>query len=146
MFTDMVGSTTAAQVDEAGALKLIQVQEELLRPRFEAHQGRVVKSLGDGFLVVFDSALHAVQCALDVQQSIHDRNALKGTTPILLRVGVHLGDLEERDSDVFGDSVNIASRIEPLADPGGICITEPVFGQVRNKVANDFEKLEPHPL
>ncbi len=146
MFTDMVGSTRAAQEDEASALELIRAQEELLRPRFSAHQGRVIKSLGDGFLVVFDSALRAVQCAVDIQQAIRSRNAGSGTRPIQLRIGVHLGDIEERGSDVFGDSVNIAARIEPLADPEGICITEPVFGQVQNKITNRFEKLEPQTL
>jgi adenylate cyclase len=146
MFTDMVGSTAAAQSDEASALKLLEAQEALLRPRFSAHQGREVKSTGDGFLVVFDSALRAVQCAIDIQQLLRERNAESGVRPIEVRIGVHLGDIEERGNDIFGDSVNIASRIEPLADPGGICITEPVFGQVRNKVSNHLEKLESRTL
>jgi adenylate cyclase len=146
MFTDMVGSTAAAQSDEASALKLLQTQERLLRPRFSAHQGREVKSTGDGFLVVFDSALRAVQCAIDIQQMVREGNAALGIEPIQLRIGIHLGDVEERGNDVFGDSVNIASRIEPLAEPGGICITEPVFGQVRNKVTNHLERLEPQML
>ena len=146
MFTDMVGSTSAAQNDEATALKQLQTQAEILRPRFSAHQGREVKSLGDGFLVVFDSALRAVQCAIDVQQVMRERNSEPGVHPILIRIGVHLGDVEERGDDIFGDSVNVASRIEPQALPGGICLSEPVFGQVRNKITNPLEKLESRAL
>jgi len=146
MFTDMVGSTAAAQSDEASALKLIRDQEDLLRPKFSDHGGREIKSLGDGFLVVFDSALRAVQCAIDIQESLRERNAVAGVQPLSIRIGVHLGDVEERGNDVFGDSVNVASRIEPLADPGGVCITEPVFGQVRNKIANPLERLGPRAL
>ncbi len=146
MFTDMVGSTALGQTNEAEALRLRDEQERLLRPIFATHQGREIKSMGDGFLVEFDSALRAVECAVAIQQQIHDRNLGPGRTPIQLRVGVHLGDVETRGGDIFGDSVNVASRIEPLAEPGGICITEPVFGQVRNKVSNRLEKLPPQAL
>jgi adenylate cyclase len=146
MFTDMVGSTAAAQTNESAALRLRDEQERLVRPLFTAHAGRAVKSIGDGFLVVFDSALRAVECAVDIQDQLHARNARPGTPPIRLRVGIHLGDVEEKEGDIFGDSVNVASRIEPLADPGGICISESVFAQVRNKVANPLDKLEPRSL
>ena len=141
MFTDMVGSTASAQVNEVEALTLQDEQAGLVRPVFAAHQGREIKSMGDGFLIDFDSALRAVQCALDIQQRLRERNSHPGAVPILLRIGVHLGDVEMRGSDIFGDSVNVASRIEPLAEPGGICVTEPVFGQVRNKIPNRMEKL-----
>jgi adenylate cyclase len=143
MFTDMVGSTALAQANEAEALGLRDEQEELVRPLFEAHHGREIKSMGDGFLAEFDSALRAVQCAIDIQRLILDRNSRTSRSPIQLRIGIHLGDVEARNRDIFGDSVNVASRIEPLADPGGICISEPVFGQVRNKIPNEFQKLEP---
>jgi adenylate cyclase len=146
MFTDMVGFTDAAQTDEAGALKLLREQEKLVRPLFKTHEGREVKSTGDGFLVEFDSALRAVQCAIDIHQHLQERNSRPGSTPIRLRIGVHLGDVEARGSDIFGDSVNFAARIEPLAEPGGICFSEPVFGQVRNKIPNRLEKLEPKVL
>jgi len=146
MFTDMVGFTASAQTDEASALKLLREQERLVRPLLKTHQGREIKSTGDGFLVEFDSALRAVQCAMDIHQHLQERNSQPGCTPIQLRIGVHLGDVEERGGDIFGDSVNFASRIEPLADPAGICISEPVFGQVRNKIPNRLEKLEPKVL
>ncbi len=141
MFTDMVGSTASAQVNEAAALKLRDEQAALVRPLFAAHHGREIKSMGDGFLAEFDSALRAVQCAIDIQQHLHERNAQPGVTPIQLRIGVHLGDVEQRETDIFGDAVNIASRIEPLASPGGLCISGEVFSQVRNKIPNRLEKL-----
>lgn len=146
MFTDMVGSTAAAQSNEAEALRLRDEHEEIVRPVFSAHGGRVVKSMGDGFLVVFDSALRAVQCALDVQHRLHTRNSQAGIPAIRLRIGIHLGDVEERAGDIFGDAVNVAARTEPLAEPGGICISGSVFTQVRNKVPNPIEKMEPRAL
>lgn len=146
MFTDMVGFTASAQTNEADTLKLLQEQEELVRPLFLAHQGREIKSTGDGSLVEFDSALHAVQCAIDIQQHLLERNSEPGVAPIKLRVGVHLGDVELRGHDIFGDAVNIAARIAPVAPPGGICISEQVFDQVRNKLANNLEKLAPKAL
>ena len=142
MFTDTVGSTTTAQANETLALRLRDEQHELVRPVFSSHGGREVKSMGDGFLVEFSSALRAVECAIDIQRRIHQRNSQKGRPFIELRIGIHLGDVEERGSDIVGDSVNVASRLEPLADPGGICISEPVFGQVRNKIPNQFQKLD----
>ena len=146
MFTDMVGSTAAAQANEAEALKLRDEQEALVRPLFAAHQGREIKPMGDGFLVEFDSALRAVQCAIDIQQHLHERNSQPGKAPIQLRVGVHLGDVEQRGTDIFGDAVNIASRIEPVASPGGVCISGEVFSQIRNKIPNKLEKLPPTAL
>jgi adenylate cyclase len=142
MFTDIVGYTALAQADEALSLKLLQEQEELVRPLFATHHGREIKSTGDGFLVEFDSALRAVQCAIDILQHLQERNAQRGVTPVQVRVGIHLGDVEERGNDIFGDAVNIASRIQPLAAPGGVCISGQVFDQVRNKIPNTLEKLE----
>jgi class 3 adenylate cyclase/tetratricopeptide (TPR) repeat protein len=141
MFTDLVGSTSAAQTNEAAALLLQQEQEALLRPLFASHQGREIKSIGDGFLVEFDSALHATQCAIEIQQRVHERNARKATSPLELRIGVHLGDVEQRGADIFGDAVNIAARIQPIAEVGGVCLTGAVFEQVRNKIEHPCEEL-----
>ncbi len=146
MFTDTVGYTASVQSDESGALSRLSEQEELVRPLFSAHQGREIKSTGDGFLVEFGSALSAIHCGMDILRCLHERNSQKGVTPIEVRIGVHLGDVEARGSDIFGDSVNLAARIEPLAEPGGICISEPVYGQVRNKIPNPLVKLEPKSL
>ena len=133
MFTDMVDYTTMSEKNEALALTLLEEHRKLLRPVFARHGGREVKTIGDGFLVEFPSALEAVRCALEIQQLMHTRNqSVPSERKILLRVAVHLGDVEHWDGDVYGDAVNIASRIQSLADPGGICITQQVFDHVRN--------------
>jgi adenylate cyclase len=146
MFTDMVGSTASAQVNESVALKNRDEQAAIVRPLFGAHQGREIKSMGDGFLAEFDSALRAVQCAIDIQQHLHERNSQPGIAPIQLRIGIHLGDVEQRETDIFGDAVNIASRIEPVAEPGGICLSGAVHEQVRNKIPDKLEKFPPTEL
>jgi adenylate cyclase len=141
MFTDIVGFTAATQANESDALKMLQEQEELVRPLLAAHQGREIKSTGDGFLVEFDSALRAVECAIDIHRRLQERNSQRTAPPIRLRIGVHLGDVEERGHDIFGDAVNIASRVEAFAGPGGLCISGPVFDQVRNKIPQTLESL-----
>jgi adenylate cyclase len=143
MFTDMVGFTASAQADEAGALQLLREQEEIVRPLFASSRGREIKSTGDGFLVEFDSALRAVQCAIAIHQHLRMRNSQAGVRPIVVRVSVHLGDVEERGGDIFGDAVNVASRMLPVAPPGGVCVSRAVFDLVRNKVADDFEPVPP---
>jgi adenylate cyclase len=133
MFTDMVDYTSMSEKDESLAITLLEEQRNLLRPVFAKHGGREVKTIGDGFLVEFASALEAVRCALGIQQLMHGRNQkVPSERRILLRVAVHLGDVEHRDGDVYGDAVNIASRVQLLADPGGVCITEQVFDHIRN--------------
>jgi len=133
MFTDMVDYTTMSEINEALALTLLEEHRGLLRPVFARHGGREVKTIGDGFLVEFPSALEAVRCALEIQQLMYKRNqSVPSERKIRLRVAVHLGDVEHRNGDVYGDAVNIASRIQSLADPGGICITQQVFDHVRN--------------
>lgn len=147
MFTDMVGYTALTQADEAAALNLLSQHNALLRPLFSQFRGREIKTVGDSFLVEFDSALEATTCAIEIQRFLHDRNASAPTgSGIRVRIGIHLGDVVHTEDDVFGDSINIASRIEPLAEPGGICVTEPVYGQVQNKIPNQFEKLQPRAL
>src|SRR5260370_23384319 len=132
MFTDMVEYTTMSEKNEAVALTLLEEHRQLLCPVFARHGGREVKTIGDGFLVEFPSALEAVRCALEVQQLMYKRNqSVPSEKKILLRVAVHLGDVEHRDGDVYGDAVNIASRIQSFAEPGGICITQQGFDHVR---------------
>src|SRR3989442_8730376 len=133
MFTDMVDYTTMSAKNETLALTLLEEHRQLLRPVFARHGGREVKTIGDGFVVEIPSVLEAVRCALEIQQLIHRRNqSVPSERKILLRVAVHLGDVEHRDGDVYGDAVNIASKIQSIADPGGICITQQVFDHVRN--------------
>lgn len=146
MFTDTVGFTASAQANEGRTLELLRQQSELLRPLLALHQGREIKSTGDGFLVEFDSALKAVQCAVNIQRRIHERNTEGGQAPIRVRIGVHLGDVVQSGTDILGDAVNIAARIEPLAEPGGVCVSSAVYEQVRTKIPDRFEKLEPRAL
>jgi TolB-like protein/class 3 adenylate cyclase/Flp pilus assembly protein TadD len=142
MFTDMVGYSALTQRNEALALALVAEQQRLLRPIFAQHGGREVKGTGDGFLVEFSSALQAVRCAIAIQTALVEQNASAASERrIQVRIGLHLGDVEVRDGDVFGDGVNIAARIEPLAEAGGICISGPVFDQVRNKIDEPLERL-----
>jgi TolB-like protein len=141
MFTDTVGFTASTQANEGRTLELLRQQAELLRPLLALHQGREIKSTGDGFLVEFDSALKAVQCAVNIQRRIYERNSEGGQSPIRIRIGVHLGDVVQNGTDILGDAVNIAARIEPLAEPGGVCVSSAVYDQVRTKVADKFERL-----
>ena len=146
MFTDMVGFTQAAQRHEALALDLLREEERLVRPIVAAHGGREVKSTGDGALVEFASTLQAVSCAVAIQRCLHERNAAADGSPIRLRVGLHVGDVEGRDSDIFGDAVNIAARVLSIAEPEGIALTEQVVHDIRNKVDLPIEELGPRVL
>ena len=142
MFTDMVGFTKLAQEDEARALRLLDEHRSLLRPIFASRGGREVKTIGDGFMVEFASAVESVRCAVEIQTAMAKRNSSRAPKERFhLRVGVHVGDVVRQGNDLVGDGVNIASRIEPLAQPGGICITGPVWDQIINKVDVKVEKL-----
>ena len=132
MYTDVVGYTALTQLNESNTLRLLEEHRNLIRPLFTSHGGREIKTIGDAFLVEFHSALDAVLCGVAVQQTMHDRKVARGDT-LSLRVGIHVGDVIESGNDILGDAVNIASRIEPLAEPGGICITGQVYDQIRNK-------------
>jgi len=144
MFTDMVGYSALAQSDEAGALAALDRHNRLLREIFPRYRGREIKTVGDAFLVEFESALDALQCALETQRSLHERNTgLPGPGQVRIRIGIHVGDVVESGGDVLGDAVNIASRIEPLAEPDGICLSQQVYDQVQNKVPVPFVRLPP---
>ena len=144
MFTDMVGYTSLAQSNEALALAVLENQYRLLRPIFSRYHGREVKTIGDSLLIEFDSALNATDCAIDIQKRLHEYNvSSKEESRVRIRIGIHLGDVVFVRGDLLGDAVNIASRIEPLAEAGGICVSEQVFDQVRNKISYPLLKLAP---
>jgi len=138
----MVGYTTLSQKDEARALHLLKEHNDIVRSVLSRHRGMEVKTIGDAFLLEFESTLDATLCAIDIQQELHERN-LKATVSdqINIRIGIHVGDVVHRGADVFGDAVNVASRIEQYADSNGICMTEPVFFQVRNKIPHPAVRL-----
>jgi class 3 adenylate cyclase/TolB-like protein/Tfp pilus assembly protein PilF len=143
MFTDVVAYTSMAQSNEALAMELLAQHNQLLRSVFPRFRGREVKTMGDSFLVEFQSALEAVKCAVEIQRELHRRNAgLPPERRIDVRIGVHVGDVILRGGDIFGDAVNVSSRIQPLAESGGVCISEQVFDQVANKVEIPMVKLE----
>jgi len=141
MFTDMVGFTTAAQRNEAAALELLEEMEAIVRPIVRAHGGREVKSTGDGSLIELSSALQAVECAIAIQHRLHERNAAPGVPPIYLRIAIHVGDVEGRGADIFGDAVNIAARVLPVAEPDGVALTEQVAHHLKNKLDVPVESL-----
>lgn len=147
MFTDMVGYTALGQKNEPLSLSLVEEQRNLIRPILSRHSGREVKTMGDAFLVEFPNALDAVRCAYDIQRAAREFNiALPEERRIHLRVGVHLGDVVESGSDISGDAVNVASRIEPLADDGGVCLTRQVYDHVQNKFELPLTSLGPRSL
>lgn len=147
MFTDIVGFSSLTQKNERLALELLEEHRKIVRPIIASHNGHEIKTIGDAFLIEFGSALEATQCAIDVQKSLHDYHQRStAERRIHLRVGVHVGDVVQRQSDILGDAVNIASRIEPLAEADGICISEQVYAQVRNKLDCQIEELGPHEL
>jgi adenylate cyclase len=143
MFTDTVNYTSSTQSNEARSLESLRRQARLVRPLFAAHQGHEVKSTGDGYLVEFDSALKAIECAVEIQRLIFERNTQRTDPPFQIRIGIHLGDVVHRKGDILGDAVNIAARIERVAEPGGICVSGAVREQVWNKIPDRLEKLPP---
>jgi TolB-like protein len=138
---DVVGYSRLAGAEEDRTLaRLRGLRSDLVDPAIAAHHGRVVKRTGDGALVEFRSVVDAVRCAIEVQNGMVERNAgLPPERKIEFRVGIHLGDVvEEADGDLMGDGVNIAARIEGIADPGGISLSHAAYEQVRDKVAQNF--------
>jgi TolB-like protein len=140
---DVVGYSRLMEQDEAGTMAALKSRRRaVLEPLVTKHQGRVFKITGDGVLVEFGSAVNAVQCAVDLQQAMADANGEQpGERPIVLRVGVNLGDVMVEGSDLYGDGVNIAARLEGVAEPGGILVSGTAYDYVRNKVKVGFDDL-----
>src|SRR2546421_12988467 len=133
MFTDMVGYSALSQRDDKLALELLEEHRQLLRQVFPRFHGTEIKTIGDAFLVEFQSALEAAQCAIDIQRGLAKRNAdAPAERQVQVRIGIHIGDVVHRGDDVYGDGVNIASRIEQLAGAGGACASMDVERQLRD--------------
>ena len=142
MFTDMVGYSALAQRDDKVALELLEEHRRLLRAIFPQFHGTEIKTIGDAFLVEFGSALEAAQCAIEIQRTLAKRNHdVTSNRRMELKIGIHIGDVVHRDGDVYGDGVNIASRIEQLAGAGGICVSMDVERQIRNALEARCEKF-----
>ena len=146
--TDVAGYSRLMGVDEEGTLAgLKTVRRELIDPKVTEHNGRIVKTTGDGALVEFASAVDAVRCAMEIQCGMAERNAaIPEDRRIEFRIGINVGDIIIDDNDIFGDGVNIAARVEALASPGGICISDNAYQQVKGKLTLEVSDAGEHQL
>jgi adenylate cyclase len=137
---DVVGYSRLMAADEEGTLARLNVhRREFLEPTIAEHRGRIVKRTGDGILIEFGSVVDAVRCAVQPQQGMTKRNdGLAADQLIEIRIGIHIGDIISEEGDIFGDGVNIAARLEGIAQPGGISISEDAWRQVQGKVTASF--------
>jgi adenylate cyclase len=143
LVADVVGYSRLMAADESGTLaQLIIHRKELIEPKAAEHHGRVVKLMGDGMLMEFGSVVDAVKFAVDIQKAAAERNAdVSHESQIIYRIGINIGDIIVEGDDLYGDGVNVAARLEGLADPGGICIARNVFNQVKNKLDISFQDM-----
>jgi adenylate cyclase len=143
LVADVVGYSRLIEVDEAGTLAALKTHRtEVLQPIVLKHKGRIVKLIGDGVLLEFASAVSAVQCAMDLQAAMALANeVLPEGKQIVFRIGLNLGEVVVEDDDIFGDGVIVAARLEALCDPGGVCLSESVYRQIRGKTDLSFEDL-----
>jgi class 3 adenylate cyclase len=140
---DVAGYSRLVGIDEEGTLaRLRSLRLELIDPAIAAHRGRIIKTTGDGILSEFPSVVEAVRCALALQRGMAGRDAgIAADRRIAFRVGIHLGDVVVDGADLLGDGVNIAARLEGIAEPGGICLSEDAWRQVRDKLTEAFVDL-----
>jgi class 3 adenylate cyclase len=138
---DVAGYSRMMGADEEGTLfRLNTHRREFLEPKIAEHRGRIVKRTGDGVLIEFASAVDATRCALEIQGGMVERNApVPQDKRIEFRIGIHIGDVIIEDGDIFGDGVNIAARLESIAEPGGICISDDAYRQVHGKLDGNFQ-------
>src|SRR6266436_5294177 len=140
---DVAGYSRLMGADEEGTHERLRaVRRELVDPKIKEHQGRIVKTTGDGLLVEFASVVDAMRCAAEVQRGMIDREPeATNERKIRFRIGINLGDVIVEEHDIFGDGVNVAARLESLAEPGGICVSQVARDQVRDKLDFTFEDL-----
>ena len=143
LVADVVGYSRLMGADEEGTLARLNAhRDEVIHPSIDTHKGRIVELMGDGLLAEFASVVDAVRCAVDIQEAMSERNAdLPEGQRIHLRIGINLGDIIVEGDDIYGDGVNVAARMEGLAEPGGICMSGTVVDHVKGKVELDFEDM-----
>ena len=140
---DVVGYSRLMGEDEAGTAKAVRGHREAATPVVRGFGGRLVKTTGDGVLLEFPSVVAAVECAIAIQKQMTERNAgVPEGKRILYRMGVNLGDVLVEGEDILGDGVNIAARLESIAEPGGICISRSAYDQVRGRIEANFTDLD----
>ncbi|MBM3504842.1 MAG: adenylate/guanylate cyclase domain-containing protein [Alphaproteobacteria bacterium] len=141
---DVTGYSRLMGEDEEATLATLTDHRRTIDALIERHYGRIVSTAGDSVLAEFASIVEAVQCAVDIQHELKAKNeALPASRRMLFRIGVNLGDVMVRENDLFGDGVNLAARLQEVAEPGGICISGAVYDQVRNKLSVSFDYLGP---
>ncbi len=147
MFTDIVGYSKAMGANEAAMVKKLNIHNEIMRNQIVRNRGTVIKTIGDAFMVRFRSAENGVQCAMDCQKGIGDYNKGKPDgDQFHIRIGLHMGEVIHTGTDVFGEGVNIAARIEPKADPDGIVVSDVIANAARNKVPAHFMSIGRLPM
>src|SRR5580698_2253794 len=147
MAADVAGYSRLMGLDEAGTARMLREHRVVADAVVAKHGGRIVKTTGDGLLLEFPSVIDAVECAVAVQAVMAERNdGVPQDLQMLYRIGINLGDILIEGDDILGDGVNIAARLESIADPGGICVSSSAYDQVRGKVAVEFADLGEHRL
>jgi len=142
MFTDIKGFSKMMGEDEQKALTLLEEHDQLIYKEIAEYNGSLIKHIGDAVMATFTSSVYAVQCAVAIQKVLAERNShLEKEEMLLLKIGIHIGDVVIKENDAFGDGVNIASRVEEFSEPGGICISQDVYNQVRNQLHISTEDI-----
>src|SRR6266478_1913602 len=145
---DVAGSCRLIGIDEEGTLaRLKALRKTLFDPKITDHRGRIVKNTGDGALIEFASVVDAVRCAVEIQRGMAEQNVdVPQVKRIEFRIGIHVGDIIIDENDIFGDGVNIAARLEGIAEPGGVCISDDAYRQIRGKFDIAFDDMGPQNL
>src|SRR5256714_7697377 len=140
---DIAGYSRLMEIDEEGTHNRVKrIERDLIEPSIAEHHGKLVKTTGDGFIAIFDSPVEAVRCSIVIQQNLVGRNApLPKDSRIEYRIGVNLGDVIVEPDDIYGDGVNIASRLEGIAEPGQVYISGAIYEQIKHKVVCGYESL-----
>ncbi|MCB1192017.1 MAG: hypothetical protein H7A23_22250 [Leptospiraceae bacterium] len=142
LFSDIQGYSRLMQNDEGQTLELLKEHNQLIFPIIEKNGGTIIKTIGDAILAVFDSCYSAMQSAISIQESL-DEFAKTNPNTLRVRIGLHIGEVVYREGDVFGNGVNIAARLQPLSDPGGICISQAVYEQIKSYFGNKLVRVGP---